>query len=90
MFKVESNVPVAPHAKRSEYVEFLKELKPGQSFAKTSEGKPVTETHVASLRIAARKLGLGLVTRKQESGGFRVWVAEGAVRKARKSKSKSK
>lgn len=73
MFKVESGVEVSTKVRRSKYLEFLQGLKVGQSFAQTEHGAPVSAAHVASLRIAAKELGIKLVTRKQENGGFRVW-----------------
>jgi hypothetical protein len=82
MFKVEKGVSVTSK-RRSEYGLFLQDLKPGDSFSKTEDGKPVTETHVASLRVAARNLGIKLVTRVQDDGNFRVWVEGNAKNKAK-------
>jgi len=80
MFKVEKGVMVTSK-RRSEYGMFLQTLKSGDSFSKTEDGKPVTNTHVASLRVAARNLGIKLVTRVQEDGNFRVWVGDNAKSK---------
>jgi hypothetical protein len=77
MFKVDSGIEIATSVRRSKYLEFLQGLKAGQSFAKTEDGEPVTDTHIASLRNAAKELGIKLVTRKQEDGGFRVWRQDG-------------
>lgn len=86
MFKVEKGVEIVSK-RRSKYAEFLKSLKPGDSFAKTEDGDPVTASHVASIRLAAKKEGIGIVTRRQEDGSFRVWrVEEVPVRKSRRGK----
>jgi hypothetical protein len=85
MFKIESGVPVQTAVKRSAYAEFLGKMKVGQSCAKTEDGKPITEKHVASLRIAAKAMGRGIITRKQPEGGWRVWCVE-AKAKAKNGK----
>ena len=73
MFKVEKGIEVSTQVRRSEYLEFLKGLKQGDSFAQTEKGEKVEEGQVASLRRAAKELGVKIVTRKQPDGGFRVW-----------------